>query len=275
MNTEPPVGDDLQRMLVSMKETVLSRAAERPRRSRSRGRIGVVAGVVALLGIGVASGSIALGMIPQPFSAAPSASPTAPATTTPTPSSAPIVGMPTPTPTTTRAAFALDDPTTWTITPAEVGPVAIGGTLDAESDDLAAAYEHLESPYPNCEPSTLWGRDGGTTIELSWGQYQEDDVASVFGVMVAAPGGTTPSGPVPGPTTAAGIGVGSTLSELRAAYPTLGTYYKPTDADAYTIWSVRDDAGVLLFDVGDDGQHIRSVWASTDPSQPIALCGFV
>ena len=47
MNTEPPEGDELQRMLVSMKQAVLERATPRPKRYRRRS--GVVVGVVVLV----------------------------------------------------------------------------------------------------------------------------------------------------------------------------------------------------------------------------------
>ena len=38
MNTEPPTGDDLQRLLVTMKQGVLDRAEEQRPASRRRGR---------------------------------------------------------------------------------------------------------------------------------------------------------------------------------------------------------------------------------------------
>ena len=105
MNTEPPTGDDLQQMLVSMKREVLTRADQQRPAPRRRGRrAGIVIGVIAVLGIGATSGGVALGMIPQPFAAAPAPSPSATTVVpseTPTPSSAPVVSEPTSTPTPT------------------------------------------------------------------------------------------------------------------------------------------------------------------------------
>lgn len=108
MNTEPPEGDDLERMLVSMKQNVLERATPRPKRRRVRP--GIAIGVVGLLAIGTATGAVALSLSQQER---PTAAPTqtqqpepAPSATTPT--SAPITATPrpvvtpsaTPTPTT-------------------------------------------------------------------------------------------------------------------------------------------------------------------------------
>ncbi|QZQ55888.1 hypothetical protein KZI27_03240 [Curtobacterium sp. TC1] len=104
MNTEPPEGDDLQRMLVSMKQNVLERAT--PRARRGRGRSGIVIGVVALLAVGTATGAVALTLSQQDT---PAAAPTQtqapePSPTATTPSSAPITGTPRPTATATPTA---------------------------------------------------------------------------------------------------------------------------------------------------------------------------
>ncbi len=97
MNTEPPEGDDLQRMLVSMKQNVLERAT--PRAARRRGRSGIVIGVVALLAVGTATGAVALTLSQQdtPVAAPTQTQAPEPSPTATTPSSAPITGAPTPT----------------------------------------------------------------------------------------------------------------------------------------------------------------------------------
>jgi len=98
MDVEPPVGDDLNRMLVSMKQQVLQRAAAEPPakpRPWARRHLGLTLGLVALLGIGGASGALAL-VLPSPFEAAAPASPTS----TPEPSATPrATATPTFTPT--------------------------------------------------------------------------------------------------------------------------------------------------------------------------------
>jgi len=101
MNTEPPEGDDLQRMLVSMKRNVLERATPRPKRRRIRP--GLALGIVGLLAIGTATGAVALTLSQQdePVAAPAQTQPPEPTPTATTPTSAPITERPTPRPTPT------------------------------------------------------------------------------------------------------------------------------------------------------------------------------
>jgi len=99
MDSEPPTGDDLTRMIVSMKRNVFDRTkAPRSRRRRFHG--GVIAAVLVVIALGTASGAVALGVVPQPFAAPASAPPSASVTrsappATPTPTSAPAPVIPT------------------------------------------------------------------------------------------------------------------------------------------------------------------------------------
>ncbi|WIB13446.1 hypothetical protein [Curtobacterium sp. MCPF17_052] len=90
-----------------MKQTVLDRAEDRRPAPHRRGRrAGIAIGVIALLGLGATSGGVALGMIPQPFTAsapAPAPSPSEPAMPS-TPASAPVQETPDPVPTPTPHA---------------------------------------------------------------------------------------------------------------------------------------------------------------------------
>ncbi len=107
MNTEPPEGDDLQRMLVSMKQNVLERATPRPKRRRVRP--GIALGIVGLLAVGTATGAVALTLSQQqeqPVAAPTQTQQPEPAPTATTPSSAPITGAPTPKPTPTPTSPA-------------------------------------------------------------------------------------------------------------------------------------------------------------------------
>lgn len=269
MNTEPPQGDDLQQMLVSMKHNVLARAElDRPVPKRRGRRAGIVIGIIAVLGIGVGSGAVALGMVPQPFTAAPAPSPTVTEPPqTPTKSSAPVVNEPTatPTPTPTRKPFALDDPSTWTISSGEVGPVALGGATAAELDDLDAAYTRITDefcPNPNV---FFYGRGAEQSITIT----QVD--GKVFGITVGrneAP--DEPRGS--GPTTAEGLGVGSTLAQLKAAYPGL-EHQDSGDAYGLPMWTLDDGGRYITFVLSSDDGLVNVVWISTSPRPPYEYCG--
>lgn len=91
MKAEPPTGDELTRLLVSMKSNVLEQVAHEPLVSPKRSPltdrvIGIVLGVAMLLGLG-AGAAFALGIVPPPLGAPSDSTTTATAspTSTPTP----------------------------------------------------------------------------------------------------------------------------------------------------------------------------------------------
>lgn len=268
MNTEPPTGDDLQRMLVSMKQNVLDRAEERRPAPRRRGRrAGIVIGVIALLGLGATSGAVALGMVPQPFAAAPAPSPSVVAPSeTPTRSSAPVVNEPTstPTPTPTRRPYDAADPSTWTISGDEVGPVALGGETSAELDDLVP-------PFTRDAASTCPNPDA---FLFSNGQEQsiwvQQTMGLVSGVLLSRHReGSTSFGT--GPTTAEGIGVGSTVEELRDAYPAL-VQLNADQTSGQTIDAVGGEGRWVSFVIGEP-DRVTDIWVGSEPVPPYEWCG--
>jgi hypothetical protein len=177
MNTEPPTGDDLQRMLVSMKQNVLERAIDQPRR-RAHRTLGIVIGLVALITVGSASGALALGVLPAPFAAK---APSAP-TSTPAPVVTPTTA-PTPTPTPTTPSVEVDTAPTSTVPiSCDALGTAIGvstlipGTVSASSgvfsaDDAARLQKGvlscLWSGTPN-GPLLSMDIDTDTTAARSW-----------------------------------------------------------------------------------------------------------
>lgn len=106
MSNEPPGGDEMQRMLAGMRQQVVRGMRAEPRPVSPGRRAGLTAAVIAVLGIGAASGSMALGLVPTPFAAAPtpaatSAAPAPAPSGSPSPSAARITPTPTPTADTT------------------------------------------------------------------------------------------------------------------------------------------------------------------------------
>lgn len=248
MNTEPPTGDDLQRMLVSMKQTVLDRAGDpRPAPRRRGRRIGIAVGVVALFGLGATSGAVALGMIPQPFTAAaPTTTPSEP-TVPSTPASAPVQEIPDPvptsTPTPTVRAGALPADCTGLVPASEQDRLFGGAPLRDPS-----GTEHLRNAAPlTTELSCLWmdprADVSGLSIDAGTGTAEQ---ISAFETTLVERGHacadrgparvctqTRPAAPYPVDTTDTWYFRGSTWFEIsQTNFPTNGLL----DAVEQQIW---------------------------------------
>jgi len=90
MKSEPPTGDEMQTLLVSMKRAVLENAKDRPKHHRRTA--GIVLGVVGVLSVASASGALALGALNAPAPDSPQAvNPTSTATLSPAPRSEPSI----------------------------------------------------------------------------------------------------------------------------------------------------------------------------------------
>lgn len=269
MDTEPPQGDELQRMLVSMKQHVLEHAA--PRRSRRGRNTGIALGIVGVLLLGATGGGVALGLIPTPLTAeapAPSTTSTPEPTTVETPTGAPVVDQPTPTatptptPTSTRPPYSLSDPSTWTISGTEVGPVALGGQLAEETDDLEGV---LSDEFSSCSnPRVSFWAGGGTLLTILTDGNGRIEALSVRGLA------ETTERP---PTTAAGIRPGSTVAELRAAYPDLrrsSTSDRDTSVtdDPYGGLTTTIDGSFVTFSTRGPDFPVDEVWVSRTYDAP-------
>lgn len=273
MRSEPPVGDDLQRMLVSMKQNVLERAEPRKRRGR---RTGVAIAVVALLAVGAASGGVALGLIPTTPEAAPvsTPSPTEPARTI-TPSSAPVLITPTPTPTPTPTAppYSATDWSTWTITADGAGPATLGSATGADDaalregltpapplvDDTGTVIYQWGCANPNAR---IWERSDGTVVEIVG-----DGVVQT--VVISGASDSSVTQPEVGPKTLAGVGLGSTLDEIRAAYPNVvQTRTDAAGGTGDTFWAVPDGGRFIVFQIPVDGSSVSTVYvgATDEPA---------
>lgn len=163
MRSEPPVGDDLQRMLVSMKRNVLDRAVPRPRRRRARS--GIVIAVVALLALGTATGAVALTLTQQeqPVAAPTQTADPEPAPTATTPTSAPITATPVPTSPSTPEPVVTSGDATIPTTCRAVVP-------DAEYDRLFGDREPVQVPARSEDDAVDQRFDGGATaLDCRWG----------------------------------------------------------------------------------------------------------
>ncbi len=204
-----------------MKRQVLAAAPPRPAARRRRiGRTGIAIGVVALLGLGAASGAVALGWCPRP--SPPRRLRHRPRHTAPDHVDRTVLRRGDPVvppdpvvePDPTRAAYAADDATTWTISGSEMGPVAVGGQTAAETDDLDDAAS-VPCRAPGARPRACGVVRTGWRCRSSPTTRGPSRASSSPAGRHGRPRSGTRA------TTARGIGVGATLDELQAAYPDL------------------------------------------------------
>jgi hypothetical protein len=210
------------------------------------------------------SGAVALGIVPQPFAAAPPASPSptatseatpAPPTQTPTPSAVPST-----TPSDSPAAPDPADPSTWLIDFDGIGPITIGGSIAAAEPTVLASYS--DATQEACPSIAAFDSDQFTRILAPTAQ----DLDTVLGVHAVEVSGPVPLKP---PFTAEGIGVGSTSDELRAAYPGIpqtGEYGAGID------YGLSDGTGRwIVFNVRED--RVSAIGVGTSDRTPTEYCG--
>jgi hypothetical protein len=192
MRSDPPTGDELTRLLVSMKQNVLEQVANEPapaldkRMPRADRIIGLTLGVVLLLGVGTGA-AFAFGVVP--FGGEPGAAPVATSTSTP-------AATPSPTPTPVPPEYVVEpgDPT-----PEDAEP---SGELTAESVYelcTGAVREGLEAegrsfdPVPFAEAEVVARDDGRFYVWAEFSDSTREPELQNIGAAHCIIGGTVDS----------------------------------------------------------------------------------
>ncbi|WP_257502762.1 hypothetical protein [Microbacterium sp. zg.B185] len=184
------------------------------------------------------------------------ASETAAPTPEPTSTAAPSASVPTPTPTTDPA-----DPSTWLISEAGIGPITLNAPF---SDAVAQLPTDVERDPEVCTHSVLWQDADGDNLWIVR-DASRDDAAPL---ELVEWGDWTEPYDVGGPRTAAGIGVGSTVDEVWAAYPDA---LETTQRISPDIHYISVDA--IFFSYREPSTVINVVTVTDAEQPPYEICG--
>jgi len=203
----------------------------------SKRRYGVIAtAAVSILLLSGCAGQAAESPVANPtVSVGPTASASAP--------------TPTASPTLTSPAVDLADPSSWIIDFTSVGPLAVGDAVSATDQTMTAFTRKV---YAGCSSVVSFDKPGFPT-------YAIPDVLGTGVVsQIFLGGGADPSQfSSTSPHTTNGIGIGSTLDQLKTAYPALA-FQDDHNTPHYSV--TNDNGNWINFEILDG--HVMNITVS-------------
>lgn len=234
--------------------------------NRNRKRVALVVGLICaalvLSGGGVAYAFSAHLLTPA---AAPASTPATATSPTPTQDATPTT-TPTPTSTTPVAqANVPDDPSTWIIDFSGVGPATLGSSL---TEDATVFPRFQDVTDDLCRPRQL---DLTNPEKIHLGLFGTAAEPTVAGTIVLNARVFAGEQVPPTPRNAEGIGLGSTLDQLRTAYPVIertGGYGTDGQSEFY---GMSDQKGVwMVFEVSNG--TVNRIQLGPDKTMPSEYC---
>ncbi|HEY9324390.1 MAG TPA: hypothetical protein VIP50_05635 [Agromyces sp.] len=178
-----------------------------------------------------------------------------PSTSAPEPSSPPAASEPV-----EPAPIDVDDPSTWIIDGAGIGPIERGAALPVQGSSLGPYVTVQDGcPNPGVRHFTADGLPPLTVVD-------DDGDESV--TWVSVDGWNLPDAMVTSPSTAEGVVLGSDLAEVESAYADLELSQEYGDTNFY---STADSGGWIVFTIQDG--VVMSITSSPEPTIPTEYCG--
>jgi hypothetical protein len=259
---DPARSDAIRAMLVETART-------EPERRTFRKRIGILTGLV-VAAVLISGSGVAVALTGVPFTiAAPEPTPTSTPTATPTPTSTPTPAPPAPEPVPTPTIDPAD-PSTWIITFDGLGPISYGSTMADATAAMDRTDYSVTEPTETCDIVSRFipGDDSEIiriTVYPSWDSQQTDAGIDVFGIS-----SDNPDAAMYTPRTAEGIGLGSSVDDILAAYPGI------TSGDGRSVgipYSITDGNGRwLTFAVSFETGLVRFIKLGQSPLIPNGTC---
>jgi hypothetical protein len=151
-------------------------------------------------------------------------------------------------------------------------PTGSGSPRPSISDTPSSTPSDTPTPAPTATPWVLRTTKGGAEswIVADYNAANPTDQISILSIDTIGPPGADAAHPTGTPKTASGIGLGSTLAQVKAAYPTAATDQSQPSMD----FSLRytEGGGSIVFSGADDIVRIVTVLAAGDEN-PSEFCG--
>jgi hypothetical protein len=210
----------------------------------------------------IALASAALTGCASPKESIASPSPVSEAGNTPSPSQ-PAVDDGESTPTPGPESIELSDPGSWLITFDGVGPLTVGGQVSEQREAMTA---FSEEPRDYC-PRAIFSHSSGQAPSV-WAML-DGDFETINAVVV--PGVPDLMSPVAGsPKTAEGIGLGSSVVDLLAAYPDISA---PVASNNSLVYAVNGGADRWIDFMTTNEGYVLSIVVIDVPKPPSEYCG--
>ncbi|WP_157780398.1 hypothetical protein [Leifsonia xyli] len=188
------------------------------------------------------------------------------AATSPAVSASPTTtSTPTAMPSATPAADPAD-PSTWLVTFEGIGPLVAGSELAAVPSELSA-FTELAAPEEQCS-AYVYRLADTLRASTSGGRTDHEHAVDVTVSWMGSSDAPGPSDVAASPRTERGIGVGSTIAELKAAYPDLAV----THGGDVPTYGITDGTRWILFRDLWAGGTVSAVQVGTSDLIPNEIC---